>query len=88
MLEEITWLKFLEWMSYAELEPFDEVRADLRSAQIVAKIHNLFRSKGDPVLSASDFVLNFGPVKEKPKQTMKEQKNIAYMIATAFAGKK
>lgn len=83
MLSKISWLKFLEWMAFSEIDPFDEWRADLRAAQIVAKIHNLFAEKPRPV---SDFVLDFDR-KPKRRQTVEEQKAIAYQIAYAFTSK-
>lgn len=35
MLRQISTRQLSEWRAYADLEPFDETRADLRAAQIV-----------------------------------------------------
>jgi len=84
MLSSISWFKFREWFEFYKLEPFGEWRADLRSAQIVAKIHNLFRGDG-PIVPITDFMLKFG---EDPprRQTWQEQKQIAFMIAIGSRG--
>lgn len=83
MLSKLSWLKFLEWIAYSEIDPFGEWRADLRAAQIVAKIHNLFAK--NPV-SATEFMLKFDQ-EPKPRQTVEEQKAIARMIAYACVSK-
>lgn len=78
MLDSITWSKFRDWISYSQIEPFDEWRDDVRTAQIVSTIVNLFRgNKG--VLPLTEFMLSFG--KPKVQQTWQEQKHIALMIA-------
>ena len=48
---------FLKWLAYYGLEPWGESRADLRSAQIVATILNLFRGRGKPPAKAEDYVI-------------------------------
>jgi len=84
MLSEITWCDFQKWAHYAQLEPFDEWRADARSAQIVQTVINMFRGKDTPARPLGDFMLKFGkaaePV-EPVKQTWQEQKTIAMMWA-------
>lgn len=40
MLRSLTAKQFAEWEHYANLEPFDEVRSDYRTAAIVGMIHN------------------------------------------------
>lgn len=79
MLDSITWLKFREWILYSQIEPFDEWRDDVRTAQIVSTIANLFRGNKGP-LPLTDFLLPFGKPK-KARQTWQEQKHIALMIA-------
>ena len=79
MLSEITWLKFLEWMSYAELEPFDETRDDMRAASICRQMVGLFDPKPRAL---ADFMLPFGkPKKEFRTQTMDDQKRMARLVA-------
>lgn len=84
MLREMPASLFYEWLAYAELEPFDEKRADLRTADIVrvlSEIHRDSKKRRKPV-TIDDVVLRFGDdtregkeVKEKPTaqswQTMK-----------------
>ena len=41
MLRGMTVRQFCEWRAYADAEPFDETRGDLRAAQIVATLINL-----------------------------------------------
>lgn len=49
MLRSITAKQWLMWEAYAALEPFDELRADYRSAQIVQMLYNINRdSKKEP----------------------------------------
>lgn len=55
MLASIPAQVFLEWMAYAKIEPWGEVRADLRAGMVVATLHNLF-TKG-PRRKAEDFIL-------------------------------
>jgi len=79
MLGEITYLKFLEWIVYSELEPFDEVRDDMRAASICQQMVGLFDSKPRKL---AEFMLPFGkPKKEFRTQTMDEQKRIARLVA-------
>jgi len=56
--------QFREWRAYADLEPFDEVRQDYRTAHIVQTMRNLWRdSKRHPRGSSLiDNLLKFGDV--------------------------
>jgi hypothetical protein len=88
---------FAEWRAYAELEPFDETRQDIRTAQIAKWLAEIYRgmmiiggAKGvsKETYKLEDYVLPFGePIKPKPKQTWQEKKSIAMMIVAAY-GKK
>ena len=61
MLRGMTTRQFMEWRAYADLEPFDETRADLRSADVVRTLVNLFgRKKGAPAIPLKDCLLVFG----------------------------
>lgn len=86
MLRSLTAKQFIEWEAYARLEPFNELRADMRSAQIASYIYNMAVSSRDrkPV---SDFLLKWEEADEaKPRtQTWQQQKSIAYMIAAAYS---
>lgn len=63
MLRGMTFRQFCEWRAYGDVEPFDETRADLRSAQIVATLLNIHHAnrKGIEPRSPEDVVLRFGP---------------------------
>ena len=73
MLRGMTVRQFQEWRAYADLEPFDEIRADLRSADVVRTLLNLFgRKKGARALPLKDCVLQFGGEAEQKKATPQE----------------
>ena len=65
MLSEISMRQFAEWQAYAQLEPFDEERNDLRAASIVQTLLNLHRKKGRPAYKLKDCALRF--VEARPK---------------------
>lgn len=85
MLAKITWREFLEWVTFFELEPFDQEREDLRAASICAAVANSVRNhkKRPKAFVPADFVLSFGDHK-RPKQTWQEQKQIGQMMAAMF----
>jgi hypothetical protein len=69
MLRSITIRQFQEWRAYADLEPFDEERADARAAQVVQAIHTHSRSKATPK-SLKDCMLRY----ERPKKLTVEER--------------
>lgn len=77
---------------YEEVEPFGELRADWRTAQIVSMVHNA-AVKHENQKKVQEFLLSFVPsteskrVAEAPKkQTVAEQIQILTVLAHAFAG--
>jgi hypothetical protein len=88
MLEQISYPQFLEWYAFSELEPFDEVRADLRTAQITAAIYNVNRDKKkrSRPYTLHEVSLKFGdePEPEPVKQTWKQQKMLAQLYCGMF----
>lgn len=62
MLRQMTAKEFLGWEQYFQLAPFGDLRADYRSASIVAMIANVNRdSKRRPEpYTVEDFRLRFG----------------------------
>jgi DnaJ-domain-containing protein 1 len=61
MLSQISTRQFVEWKAYAELEPFDEKRADFRSADVVRTLLNLFaRQRGQSSYALEDCLVRFG----------------------------
>lgn len=73
MLEQITWEQFLRWIDYSEIEPWDELRADYRAAQIERRIASLFLRKGDPMPRLDEFMLRIGY--KAPAVDSKEQED-------------
>jgi hypothetical protein len=73
MMTEMTWAQFSAWRAYMSVEPFGELRADLRTGQIAAMLGNIHRDtkhKTKP-FSAMDFVIEFGaPTDDKPKAAL------------------
>ncbi len=88
MLRGLTAEQFLGWLAYAELEPFDEMRADYRAASIVQMIANMNRDpkKHPKPFLITEFVLKFGEAEEvkKPQQRWQDQKAIARMYAAMY----
>lgn len=87
MLRETSPWVFREWQAYAELEPFDERRADWRAASIVTMLANVNRDskkKAEP-FKLDDFTLKFETTDEasRPKQTIAQQKSLLLAIAAA-----
>ena len=52
--------EFAEWYEYYKLDPFGELRDDIRSAQLTAVFANAFRGKGQRAFTPADFMLRFG----------------------------
>lgn len=91
MLRSITWTDFVGWLSYSELEPFDERRADYRTASVVTMLANVNR---DPktrsrAYKLEDFLLEFdAPIKVRERrQSLELQKSMLVAIANAYAVK-
>lgn len=57
---------FAQWMWYEQVEPFGELRADYRTAQIVEMLHNTAVAQENQK-SIDAFLLKFVP--KPPKQT-------------------
>lgn len=82
MLRDMTGPQLLEWRAYADLEPFDEERADLRAAQICAVLAEVNRDKKkrpEP-FTPKDFLFHFGRGQAR-EQTWQEQKALMRMAA-------
>ena len=86
MLRSMTAKQFVEWAAYAQLEPFDEMRADYRAAYISSMIFNMAVAAKDRK-PLNDFLLKWDSESEppKPKQTWQEQQAIARMIVAAYS---
>jgi len=87
MLSEISNKELIEWMVFADLEPFDEERADVRAAAIRATLLNIHRRQGTPVVTPLECMTHFGDSEPPPhKQTWQEQKAICRMYSTMVGG--
>ena len=53
-------MQLQEWRAYADLEPWDETRADLRTAHIVCVLLNQNRRKGQKAITLEECLLPFG----------------------------
>ena len=73
LLDSISSHELTEWMAYAQLEPFGEERADIRSAtntMVLANANRDPKKKRTPY-TIEDFML-FRDDAEKPEQTQAE----------------
>lgn len=66
--------EFLEWMVYYGLEPFGELRGDLRAGVIASTIANVHRDKKSKSFKPSDFLLFSETGQESQPETPEEQK--------------
>lgn len=71
MLRSISGRQFREWRAYAELEPFDEERADLRTAHIIQTVLAVTGNKR----TLTECLLPFGQ-EEPPAPTVKDWRAI------------
>jgi hypothetical protein len=89
MLKEMSITELREWRAYADLEPFDEGRADLRAASIAYFLVSAWRGRKGRKLKLQDFLLKFGDELEKataPKQqSWQNMKLLSQMIVAANA---
>lgn len=83
MLRSMTTRQFQEWRHYADLEPFDEERADARAAQVVAAILNTApnRRKGSRAVQIEECLLHYGtPPPPAPARTEEEARKLAAAV--------
>lgn len=62
--------EFAEWGEFAKLEPFGEVRADVRSAMICKVIADVNRGKGVKPYKVSDFMPRFEPESQSEEEML------------------
>lgn len=87
MLDQIHVGQFAEWQAYAQLEPFDEERMDVRFAHIVQTLINLKRGKKGPK-PLKDFVLKFGEREVAKPKSWQSLKAMGKFLTAAFRDKK
>ena len=78
----LTAKQFLELEAYKQLDPFREVRADYRAAQVAQMLYNVNRGK-HPTISLNELLLNFDG-RQKPKQSVTEQLRMIKVFTMAY----
>lgn len=82
MLRGMSIRHFQEWRAFSDLEPFDEVRADYRSAQIVRELRNTIgRRKGQPA-TLEECLLRFVTSKSVHRSATDVERARAETLAT------
>lgn len=83
MLLGMTGNQLQEWMEFFSLDPWGGERADMRAALVAhtVAVSAGAKKQGGGNLKISDFMLEFGPPKKKPKQTASQ---IKQMFNAAF----
>lgn len=86
LLARISSLQFMEWRAYADLEPFDEERADLRAAQICAILANVHRDKKKrpKPFQPKDFMFAFDRSPGAVRQTPEQIKQTMFMLMSIY----
>jgi hypothetical protein len=72
MLRMMSWRMFLEWKTFSELEPFEDVRADFNASHIVQALLRDGRKLGE-------YLLPFGDAEAyipQPTQTVEYQEQM------------
>jgi hypothetical protein len=78
--EEIASDEFTEWIAYYELEPFGELRADVRQAHTSAILASVHRRKGSRQPRIADFIFEGKPA---AKQSIDDMHNIFRQFVSA-----
>lgn len=84
LLNRMSCPELMKWIAFSNIEPFGEIRADIRAAMIATVMANAWRGKNQSPFKITDFVLTFG---NKPEQTMDEMKQILKSFTLAAGGK-
>ena len=79
--QRMTALEEAHWIEYYRMEPWGEERADMRSAQVTAMIHNTNAKKPKPL---SDFML----FSEKPTKRGNSAAEVRANFNRLIAGQK
>lgn len=79
--EELT-----EWQAYYSIEPFGEIRADLRSGILASMTYNMNKSKGAAPKDAKDFVLETKSFEEQKPPSPQTMAKAAELMAEMAGG--
>lgn len=72
--------ELIRYMAMYEIDPFGEMRDDLRAGCIAATQYNLQRGRGAKAMKIADFLPDFAP---KKRQTAQDMANLFGMFAEA-----
>jgi hypothetical protein len=84
MLRAMSAKQFRDWETYAQIEPFGEMRQDYRIASVVAMIFNM-AVKSEDRKPIKEFLLPFGEDVEKSRQTPEQMERMAKWIALCYS---
>lgn len=87
MLEELSPAQAFELMEYAAMEPFGEVRADLRMAHAMLQAYDIARGKSGRKLTLGEFTL-YADIAEASRGRRKTDALTQQLNALAAAGKR
>jgi hypothetical protein len=76
---------YREWMVYAEMEPWDQQRADWRAAMIASTMANLWRGKKGRRRKLKDFLPVFKRSPGRPR-TKQQAANLMAAMAKMYGG--
>lgn len=76
MLERLSARELLQWKAYERIEPFGEIRADIRMAIQTAALVNLQRSRGSRVAKVTDFMPDFAGRYTAKEQSVEEMMTV------------
>jgi len=71
-------------MAFAQIEPFGDVRADIRAGMVASPLLNVHIRKGSRRAKPSDFMLNLLPPEPQSPEDMKA---LLKMFASSHQGK-
>lgn len=85
MLRSLTAKQFMEWMAYARLDPFNELRQDYRIASIVQILANVNRAKHQKAYTLQDVLLKFEESEpEQQRPAWENSRDWAIIFAKAY----
>ena len=71
MLERMSAAEMSEWQAYYTINPFGDVRDDLRAGIVASTIANANRGKGQKPFAPADFMPDFTPPQQKAARDLK-----------------
>ncbi len=84
MLEQLTPVQAYELSEYATIEPFGEVRSDLRMANAMLQVYNVNRGKKGRRMKLGEFTL-YDDIVESASQEESLQSRLGALVATGRA---